>query len=794
MTPETRQKVLAIAEDRKAHMQALSAKPSGVSWCAHHSELADEVVSMLFDDLTAEYPNLPPLALIATGGYGRNELSPHSDIDITVVPSDEASPILDQAIRLLFQHLHWAFCTAMHMDVGYAYRLVADAPGLDLKSRTGLMDMRLVAGSHELSRQLESELNESFEIGEFVLAKIREREQMFHRHHDSPLVVEPNLKEGAGGIRCFHCANWLREAIGERASRPTTEYDQILRMRNLLHVNAGKHQDLLSRQRQAQIADQLEVDMYAMMAEVVRCGAALHHHYRSAREKINLSRFPLTRGVLAVQGEARLVGAADAGEAAVGIALGTQLELRVADIEVAPTVGVRGPAAVFAVSTGEPTLRNLDKCGLLRQLLPELDVCRTLIPTDAVHEYTVFEHTMRVVRYLDQLRPGNFLGDLKDGLNTLEPLYLAALLHDVGKIDPAQEHSKLGVEIAETVCRRWNLGADLSDTVAWLVGEHLTMARFIRVRDIMSPQTVAEFAAIVGDLDRLALLALFTYADVSAVADGAWTPAQDTFLRELFVRTDAVLRGDGHFSPDPAVYRQRLLRQLKSQREDAGAVQAFVQGLPAYYLTSTHPEVIRLHMGFVQKAMDGEPTVELFHRSEIGATEITICTLDAPGLLSKLLGVFYAYDLSVGGIRACTTITEPAVALDVFTVSFSARPVPTATMTQVTSVLLDVIGGKTDVSELLVKKGKDPARQQQIFKHTFVEGTPGILEIRAPRGRGMPFRFSRLIAEQGWNVISARVGQWAGSATAAFYLLGQQGRSLTKTEVDAVLASISVDG
>jgi [protein-PII] uridylyltransferase len=792
MTQETREKILAIAGARQAHLQALLDKPGGVSWCVKHSELADEVVQVLYDDLFASQPDLPPLALVATGGYGRSELSTYSDIDITVVPSDEASPSLDHAIRLLFQDLHWAFCTALHMDVGYAYRLLSDAPSLDAKSRTGLMDMRLVAGSHELSRQLEEALVDSFEVGEFILAKVTEREQMFHRYHDTPLVIEPNLKEGAGGIRCFHCANWLREAIGERAFRPTKEYDHILRIRNLLHLNAGKHQDMLSRQRQAQIADQLGADMYEMMSSIVASGAALHDHYRTAREKITHSRFSLARGVLAIQGEARLIGQPDGGEAAVGIAVATKLGLQVADIAVAQTHGVRGAAASYAISAGEATLRNMDRCGLLGQLLPELEACRTLVPTDAVHEYTVFEHTMRLVRHLDSLVPGTFLGDLKDSINDLEPLYLAALLHDVGKISPTQDHSVAGAQIVIRVCERWNLAVGMRETVEWLVTEHLTMARFIRVRDIMNPQTVKEFAEIVGNLNRLILLTLFTYADVSAVADGAWTPAQDTFLRELFARTDALLRGDGHFSPDPAVYRQRLLRQLKSQKQDDEALQAFVQSLPSYYLTSTHPEVIRLHMEFVTKAMAGQPTVELFHRSDISATEITICTLDAPGLLSKLLGVFYAYDLSVGGIRACTTMTDPAVALDVFTVSFSARPVPTATITQVTAEILEVIGGRKAVEALLIQKGKDPTRKQQLFKHTFVEGAPGILEIRAPRGRGMPFRFSRLIADQGWNVVAARVGQWAGNATAAFYLIGPGGQQLTKAVVDEVLQGISV--
>ena len=792
MTEETRAKILAIADERTSHLQTLLTKPTGLSWCVRHSELADEVVRVLYEDIQAQNPDLPPLALIATGGYGRQELSTYSDIDITVVPSDEASPVLDRAIRVLFQDLHWAFCTALHIDVGYAYRLISDAPGLDPTTRTGLMDMRLLAGSHELSRQLEEALIDSFEVGEFILAKVTEREQMFHKYHDSPLVIEPNLKEGAGGIRCFHCANWLREAIGERAFRPTADYDQILRIRNLLHLNAGKHQDVLSRQRQGQIADQLHVDMVDMMGEIIEAGSGLHRHYRTAREKITLSRFSLSKGVLAIQGEARIIGQADAGEAAVGIALGTALGLRVMDIEIAPTDGVRGPAAVFALSRGEATLRNLDRSGLLAQLLPQLTKCRTLVPADSVHEFTVFEHTFRVVRALESMAPGSFLGDLKDSINDLEPLYIAALLHDVGKVDPDKDHSLYGAEIADAVCEQWNLASGIRDTVVWLVKEHLTMAKFIRVRDIMNPRTVEEFAEIVGDVQRLTMLTIFTFADVSAVAEGAWTPAQDTFLRELFIRTDSLLRGDAQFSPDPAVYRQRLLRQLRTQPEQEGEIQEFVESLPAYYLTSTHPEVMRLHMNFAKKAMAGQPTVELFHRSDISATEITICTQDAPGLLSKLLGVFYAFDLSVGGIHACTAATNPPVALDVFTVSFSSRPVPTATMNQVTAGLLDVIEGRTDVEALLIQKGKDPSRKLLITKHAFVEGSPGILEIRAPRGRGMPYRFSRLIADQGWNVVSARVGQWAGSATAAFYLLGPGGRALQPDEVDALVDEITL--
>jgi [protein-PII] uridylyltransferase len=227
------------------------------------------------------------------------------------------------------------------------------------------------------------------------------------------------------------------------------------------------------------------------------------------------------------------------------------------------------------------------------------------------------------------------------------------------------------------------------------------------------------------------------------------------------------------------------------KQEDESATQEFLNSLPAHYLTSTPPDVVRLHMEYARRAREGEPTVEAFHRLDLNATEVTVCTQDVPGLLSRLLGVFYALDLSVAGIRACTTTSDPPVALDVFTVSFGGRPVPTATANQLTQTIVDVVQNRRLVEDVLLQKGKDPSRKQNVFAYTYIEGAPGILEIRAPRGRGMPFRFSRLIARQGWNVLSARVGQWAGNATAAFYIIGHGGESVPRKDVISALEEVA---
>jgi [protein-PII] uridylyltransferase len=788
MNPEFQSKVLSIAEHRLDHIRGLATRPSGLGWCAEHSDMVDATVHLIYDGLRHDFGEIPPFAVIATGGYGRREMAPYSDIDITVVPSDEASPILDQAIRKLFQDLHWAFCTVFRLDVGYAYRLISDAPGLDAKTRTGLMDMRHIAGSYDLVRQLEAELRETLTPGEFILSKISERREMFAKHHDTPYIAEPHLKEGAGGVRCMHSSNWIRNAIGEQPTRPSKAFDTVVRFRNLLHMRAGKHQDFLSRQRQSEIADLLGLDAIAMMADLVAGASELHADYIRATEKLSESRFTLAYSVLSVQGEARVVGSADAGEAAVGIAIATKLGLRVSDLPVGPMPTMHGPAALFALSSGERTIRNLDRCGLLDIVLPQLTATRNMVPDDSVHMFTVFEHTLRVVRNIDSLQPGSFLGDLKVGVNDLEPLYLATLLHDVGKVDLDQSHSELGAMMARDLAHSWGLAEDVVEIVEFLIREHLTMARFIRVRDLANPETTVEFAGIVKDTNRLKLLTILTWADVSAVNTSAWTPAQDTFLRELHDRTLEHLQNDDTALPDPALYRQRLLRQLKSQDTDEARIQRFVESLPSYYLTSTPPEVIRLQMGFAERAIEGTPSVEVFQRHDLDATEITVCTLDAPRLLTRMLGVFYAYELNVSGIRASTTTTFPPVALDVFTVSFGNRPIPSSTLKQVSASLMDVLEGRLEVEHFLTKKGKDPFRIQRISTYTYVEGTPGVLEISAPRGRGMPYRFSRQIADQGWNVVSARVGQWAGSAAAAFYILGPNGTTLSSDEVSVVMA------
>ncbi len=771
-----------LAAQRRDLIEDLRQNPEGRSWCEEHTRIADEVVLDLVRELG---PVASRVAVIAVGGYGRRELAPHSDIDITIVPESDSSQEIDDAVRRFFQQLHDAFGTTLRMEVGYAYRLIADAAGLDGKTRTGLLDARLIAGSPAVFNSLQDALDESFSAGEFIVEKIRERQAMFAKYHDTPLVVEPHLKEGAGGLRCFHCANWLRTAVGERETRPPRSYDALLRLRNLVHALAGKQVDALTRQRQQAVCEVLGTNPFELMSKFAGHALHVHGHYRRAVEKLHEARFRLSRGCLAMRGEARILADAEPGEAAVGIGIATQLGMHVPDLSPGITAQASGPSAAFALSRGEATVRNIDRCGLLDQLLPELTACRTLIPNDTIHAYTVFEHTLRVIREIENLDPEGFLGQIRDSLHSLDALYLAALLHDVGKLLSEPEHAHIGAHIARNVGERWGLSRRMTEAVSWLVEHHLETSHVIRYRDLSEPATIADFARLVGEQDRLNMLVLLSYADVTAVAAGVWTPTQDACLRELHERTSTLLSA-GSEPPPPAAQRARLMRELSSEAFSPQEVQAFVSSLPVHYLNSTPFDLVRIHMGMVAKARFGNATIDLVHRSELGATDFTVCCLDEPGLLSRILGTFYGMDLRVQGIRACTTAGIP-VALDVFTVNFNGRPVPSATAAETSSMLTKVITGEKNIDALVSERGKDPDRTQRVLSYKYIEGLPGILEIRAPRGRGLPYRLSRFVSSHGWNILSARLGQWADNASAALYLTRSDGSLLTSADVELAM-------
>ncbi len=792
MSAAPRSRTEELADRRRSLLAELRSRPLGLEWCALHTEVVDSLVRSVYAGLLGKLDEMPAFAVVATGGYGRSELAPWSDVDLTVVPLDESHPAFEKAIKMFFRDLHDAVSGGFGMRLGYALRYVSDCASLDPKTRSGLIDARTVVGSSEAHEALTRAFWSTFPVAEFVIDKIEGQRAMEARSNDTPYATQPDLKHGAGGLRSFQAANLIGAAIGERMSQPGRDYDEVVMYRNLLHLIAGRQFDTMTHAKRQEIADLVGGDPFAIGSSLANSLASLQSHFANCLERLVDARFELAKNVESIRGEARIGASATAGQAAIGIANATRLGLRVSDAKARPAETTSASEALAAVSAGETTLRNLDKSGVLEVLLPELTACRTVIPKDSSHDFTVFEHTLRVIRNLDSLAPDTFLGSVAADLRDRAPIYLAALLHDVGRAEKEEGHDERGAEIALAVCERWGMYETTKETVCWLVREHLSFDRTLRMRDVTNPDTAIEFAQLVGTPERLAMLALLTWADINAVNSQAWTLAQETFLRDLYQRTLAVLTAEDAPSTDSAIYRRRLLEQSKSLDVPQGEYEAFLDSMPAHYLIGTDPALAHAHFGLVRAAKKGEVSVVLFDTPEMGCTDVTVCCRDASGLLSRILGVLYALELSIVAIRASTTADERPVALDTITVSFGGRPVPTSTAARLVKTLKSVLTGAENVEDVMRAAKKDPDLPQNVLTVNYIAGNPGIIEIQAPRGRGMAYRLARQLSSNGINILSARVGQWAGTGTAAFYVSASDGSALDPAMVARALEAQKV--
>ncbi|MEZ5162407.1 MAG: HD domain-containing protein [Fimbriimonadaceae bacterium] len=625
----------------------LEKSPSGLEWCRRHTLILDEIWRALFDEMSSRFPMLPPISLVATGGYGRQEVAPYSDLDVALIPGQE-DPALDPAIRWLFMQAHEVFGKELNCKLNYVYRLVADVPGLDAVNISNLMDGRVIVGSAQPYRELDAAIWNDFPAAEFILAKIDEREKEMEASHTTPLVVEPNLKLGAGGLRDFHAANWIGAAMGERIGAPGRDVDALLLARNLLHHYTDRFHDLLNRQRREQIAETLGIEAYEYGAQLADAMERLHEEFRHKKHSLRESRFQLTKKSWSVVGELRLDADCPGHEAAVAVNLATRLGLEV-DRQTAVNGNECGPECLVAISGGITTIRNMEECGVLETILPELTACRTLMPRDTAHRYTVYEHTIVALEHLEDLDPNSPLGEIKEAVTELEALRLAILLHDVGKVDDSRPHSEVGAEMAIQVCRRWKIDARRSRIVTWLVQEHLTMAKFLRMRDVFHADTAAEFAKIVETEEKLQLLTILTACDVKAVSPELWTPVQETLLLELYARTRAIIQSRYGDEPDAASLRDRIRRRLSKEEVPAEQMQEFLASLPVHYLLTTDPDTAKGHFSLVQKANQGEVAVLFTDFKDLGITDITVCCHDTPGLLNRILGVLYALNFSMLG-------------------------------------------------------------------------------------------------------------------------------------------------
>jgi len=773
-------------------------------------------------------PEHSEIALVATGGYGRRELCPFSDIDIAFVPLEEDDPFVDVLLRECFRLIVTVFMDNTDMKVGYGYRPLSDLPTLDTQTQAALMDARFIAGYQPLADEMQRQLLTNLDVLRFVRDRERERNLAYQSHHPSPLVTEPHLKEGAGGLRDGHTALWLLAALnrvptekawqlleellpGEEFQAFREGYDFVNRVRMWLHLTAQRRQDVLLREYHHRIAADLGLEGQSeeqMVREfhrrLYRAMEALHYAYRFVQAKVAGTEIPLEGGFACKGNQLLLV---NGGEAGSPVRLMKAFEL-MQRYDLQPSEGLlnwlrsnahraseirSNPEAAqsfLAVLTGTgdapfgKVLELLAETGVLAAYMPEWKDAAHYVPSNAAHKFTVGEHVLQTVRELARLREAAKRGefpwvDVWSGVTDEPMLFLAAFLHDLGKAVNEREHESVGTEMVRRVGERLGLAEDRVNLLEKLVRLHMLLLSTARLRDIYAPDTLRACAKTVSDESLLKMLLLHSFADARSVSELTFTEVEERMLIDLYFGVLRTLRELSEAAtPVHILTRNRtkeLQRALKNVSDEE--IRVFCEAMPPAYLLSTPLRTIAIHCQMVQQVRaTGKPEVEVLQEPDSGFTEIVVCAPDAPqpGMLSQIAGALFACDVDIRSARVFTLPGEPPLVLDTLWVTSDGQPLSDSKARRVRETLISVLAGVEPLERVLERHGKPvsvPVQVRSVTVRNDISETHTVVHIVARDRKGLLYRLTKELASLGLDIQTAKIVTWADTAEDAFYVV-----------------------
>ena len=847
--------------DAKAHLEHLHRSgATGQQVDETHSDLMDRLVRRLFEIAEEIYfseagEEQADLCVVAVGGYARREMNIHSDVDLLFLHRDAVSPHV-RAVSERMQLWLWD----ANLAVGAATRTIDETIELaraDGTVRTGILAPRFLVGSGILFHEFQQSMRERLlsEPARFIEEQLESQRQRHLRLGDSLYLLQPNVKDSAGGLRDYHLAYWVMLVSQPAARRHgdflqfgllteeelaqlTAALDFLWRVRNELHLIAGRKNDQLSFALQEKVAEAFgyaadgdsELPVESFMSDYYRHARVIQNCSSLVVEQcLQRARPPKRREVRQLESGFRIA------DAQLEIPRARQLRedpilllecFRVAQehdvcltrkarrlirehldlVDDAFRADPRARAAFFGVLESEKrvmrTLSAMNEVGLLGRFLPEWEhiVCRW--QHVMYHTYTVDVHSIFLVEELRRLWQGTYakvfpeLTELMRSVDDRTVLFLGCLLHDIGK-GFGGDHSNRGVVRSEPCVERLGLSDERRGRVIFLVKYHLLMSHLAQRRDLSDPKIILEFARIVGDRVNLRNLYLLTFADMRASSRQAWNDWRGGLLRELFERTSELLES-GSDDPDKAI--ELIERRVETRRESAAAelqrlgvaeskVNDFFESMPRRYFTAHSPRQIARHARVVL-GLTREKVVSTAVREMRGDfSEFLLCTRDVPGLFANVAGTLTAHDINILGAHVYTT--RAGLALEVYRLSTPAGGENERQIAwrEFTNSLERVLAGEVEVEHLLQqrgrpwKSGRTPRRNPASVSLTNEESDfYTIVDVVADDRLGLMHDLTRTIAGYDYEIYISKAGTVLDQVTDTFYLKDSKGKKLADLE------------
>lgn len=617
--PEIRSELVGVMkaawQDGFGEVRArFEASGDGRQCIAENSFLVDQMVRILFDMATQQVyraPNLSKaekMSVIAVGGYGRSTLAPFSDVDLLFLMPYKETPFIEQVVEFML-YMMWD----MGLKVGHATRSVGECIRLaktDVTILTSLLDARWLWGDQELFAEFQARFkSDLIERGgpAFVEAKMAERDARHERMGDSRYVVEPNIKEGKGGLRDLQTLFWLvRHLYGvshiaelaehdvfteQDISRYSKARDFLWTVRCRLHYLAGRPEERLTFDVQKTIGEAMGyaadragisgverfMKHYFLIAKDVGdltrvlCAVLEEQHKKRTifrlpglhLRRVRIEGFQTGGGRIMVENDHAFADDPikilrifkEAHEHDLDIHPGAlhlisqNLNLINKDLRESPEANCIFMDILTAAKDPEISLRRLNESGVFGRFIPDFGRIVAQMQYDMYHTYTVDEHTIRAIGILARLEAGQLVADVPtmsqavSEIGSRRALYVAVLTHDIAK-GRAGDHSELGAQVALKLCPRLGLTPEETETVCWLVEHHLMMSDTAFKRDIEDGKTIQDFVNVVQSVERLRLLGCLTVVDIRAVGPTTWNNWKSGLLRGLYQRALEILSGD----------------------------------------------------------------------------------------------------------------------------------------------------------------------------------------------------------------------------------------------------------
>jgi [protein-PII] uridylyltransferase len=862
-----------LAESRAKAEKLLLKDRHGGRCAARLCQMQDEIIRVIYSfAVTHLYPSQSQseaerMAIVATGGYGRGLMAPGSDIDLLFLLPYKQTAWGEQIAEVILYCL-WD----MGLKVGHATRSIDDCIRLakaDMTIRTAILEARFLLGDRALFDEMVTRFDKQVVQGtaaEFVAAKLAEREERHRRSGQSRYLVEPNVKDGKGGLRDLHTLFWIAKYVYrvrdpadliEQGVFDRAEYrlfrrceDFLWAVRCNMHFVTGHAEERLSFDIQRSIALRLGYAERAGLRDVERF---MKHYFLVAKDVGDLTAIlcaalesrqaksvPMLNRVVArlrprgrrvlrecpdfvvdnnriniadqdvfASDPANLVRMFRLAQRHVlsfhpdALHRATQsLKLIDKPLRENPEANALFREILTAKSNAEIVLRRMNEAGVLGRFVPEFGQVVSMMQFNMYHHYTVDEHLLRCIGVLAEIEAGSNpeYALSNDLMRTIQPgnrdvLHIALFLHDIAK-GRVEDHSVAGARIARQLCPRLGCSPAETETVAWLVENHLVMSTVAQSRDLSDRKTIENFASIVQSLERMKLLTILTTADIRAVGPGVWNGWKAQLLRALYYETEPALTG-GFSEVDRARRVAMAQAEFKAELSDwpTEQVDRYIARLyPAYWLKVDLPRKIA-HARFVRGAeLDGRSlATDVGFDAVRGVTELTVLAPDHPWLLSFLAGACASTGANIVDAQIYTTTDGMALDTIAITREFDRDEDEGRRADRIAAAIEKALQGDLKLPDVVAKRGPAKGRirafavEPEVTINNQWSNRYTVVEVSGLDRPGLLYELTATLSKLNLNITSAHVATFGERAVDVFYVTDLMGAKISSPTRNAAV-------